>query len=79
MTEQKTHLIDTTKDGNKPVVALVGSDGNAFAIIGRVKQAWRDNPEIAKEYTDRALACHSYDDLLMLTMDYINEGEQEEE
>lgn len=61
-------------EGEKPLVKLVGEDGNAFAIMGRVAGAWRrmGRSDIANEYTQRATA-GSYDDLLAVTMAYITE------
>jgi len=40
---------------DKPVVKLIGQDGNAFAIMGRVKQALRRS-EADKEYIDKYLS-----------------------
>jgi hypothetical protein len=76
-----TWLIEAIEGNDKPWVRLVGEDGNAFAIIGRVRKAWRRarREDIVDEYTKRAQACHSYDELLVLTMGYINEGDEEEE
>ena len=56
----------------KPTVSLVGEDGNAFAIIGRVSKALKraGYPDKAKEWTDKATLCESYDALLSLTFDY---------
>lgn len=59
----------------KAPVALVGEDGNAFAILGRVKQAMqRDgwSPEEIKEYTDRATS-GDYDELLATTLEYADD------
>jgi hypothetical protein len=51
-------------------VALVGEDGNAFAIIGRVSKALKSAgyPDAAAEFRVAAFASSSYDDLLALTM-----------
>lgn len=51
-------------------VELVGHDGNAFAIIGRVHREIARNVsvEAAQEFQDAAFACASYDDLLRLCM-----------
>jgi hypothetical protein len=62
-----------TTEGGKPTVRLVGEDGNVFAIIGRVSKAlnragMRDR---ASEFTKRAMASHSYDDVLRLAMEYV--------
>ena len=60
-------------DVRKPPCRLVGGDGNAFAIIGRVGKALKRDgqQERAKEWYERAMACHSYDELLNLTWDYV--------
>ena len=65
----------------KPRCKLVGEDGNAFAIIGRVSRTLKRSGmwDTAKEYQERAFACHSYDDLLALTLEYVEEGSDEEE
>ena len=59
---------------NKPVCKLIGTDGNAFAIIGKVirtlKQA--NMPEKAKEFQEKATQSESCDALLSLTMDYVD-------
>ncbi len=61
-------------DGMKVVVKLVGGDGNAFAILGRVSKALRraGMPEKAEEYLARATA-GDYDRLLAVTLEYISE------
>lgn len=57
-----------------PTVKLVGNDGNAFAIMGRVigalKKAGAD-----KEYTDKYMneaMSGDYDHLLGVAMEYVN-------
>jgi len=54
-------------------VKLVGEDGNAFAIIGKVKTALcREVGHTAgAEYQAAAFNCESYDALLCLTMDTV--------
>ena len=62
-------------------VKLVGEDGNAFAIMGRVIKAMRDggvDPKIIQEYRDEATS-GDYDHLLAITMDYVNEGDPDED
>lgn len=55
-----------------PPVCLVGEDGNAFAVIGAVARALREDgqPESAQEWTERAMICRSYDELLRLVFEY---------
>ena len=50
---QETH--EMKKPISKPVVKLIGQDGNAFAIMGRVKQALRRSGA-DKEYIDKYLS-----------------------
>ena len=58
----------------KPTVKLIDTDGNAFAIMGRVKQAlFKAGAD--KEYVDRYLKeamFGDYDNLLCVTMDYVH-------
>jgi hypothetical protein len=57
----------------KPTVQLNGEDGNVFGIIGRVSKALKraGMPEEAIEFTTKAFACHSYDDVLQLCFAYV--------
>lgn len=56
----------------KPVVKLIGTDGNVFSIIGNVSHALKraGQPDKAEEFTNRALASESYDAVLRLAMTY---------
>ncbi len=67
-------LIENIPDNEKAKVRLAGEDGNAFAIIGRVRKAWKamGREDVADEYTQRATGCGSYQALLGLTMIYVN-------
>ncbi len=53
----------------KPVVELVGTDGNAFAIMGKVARALRQagKPELVKPAMSG-----DYDHLLQITMKYVD-------
>jgi hypothetical protein len=58
----------------KPTVKLVGEDGNAFSIMGRVKQALR-RAGADKEYVDKYLneaISGDYYNLLAVSMEYVN-------
>jgi len=58
----------------KPTVKLVGEDGNAFSILGRVKEALR-RAGADKEYIDKylnAATSGDYDHLLVVSMEYVN-------
>lgn len=62
------------KSKKKPRVKLVGEDGNAFAILGRCREAARKakwTPERIKEFTDKALA-GGYNNLLCVCMEYFD-------
>lgn len=58
----------------KPTVKLINTDGNAFAIIGRVTKALV-KAGADKEYVDKyqkEVMSGDYDNLLCVTMDYVN-------
>ena len=61
--------------GAKPSVKLVGEDGNVFAIMGRVTKALKraGMADRAEEYLARVMNCRSYDDALMITLEYVDE------
>ena len=65
-------------EGARFAVKLVGEDGNAFAILGRVSAALKraGMPEKAREYTARATA-GDYDHLLQVTLECVVEPEEE--
>ena len=57
----------------KPECTLIGQDGNAFAIIGAVSKTLKNNglTQEAKEFTNKAFSCESYDHLLQLVREYV--------
>jgi len=58
----------------KPTVKLIGQDGNAFAIMGRIKQALK-RAGADKEYIDQYISeatSGDYDHLLAISMKYVN-------
>ena len=57
----------------KPIVTLIGEDGNVFNLIGIVSRALKQvgQPDKAKEFTEKAFAAHSYDEVLALLQDYV--------
>ena len=57
-------------------VKLVGEDGNAFAIMGRVRRALIDagHHELAEEYMQEAVK-GDYDHLLAVTLEYVSEAD----
>jgi hypothetical protein len=54
-------------------VQLVGLDGNAFSIIGRVRAALRDagHLEAFKQFPKEAMAADDYDHCLRIVMKYV--------
>ena len=78
--EEETLRRPGLPDGMKVVVKLVGEDGNAFAILGRVSKALRraGMPEKAEEYLARATA-GDYNHLLAVTLEYVNEPDTDDE
>ena len=58
----------------KPTLKLIGQDGNAFAVMGRVKQALR-RAGADKEYIDKYLSeatSGDYNHLLAVSMEYVD-------
>jgi len=51
---------------------LVGTDGNAFALMGKVKQALvkGGHPELVSEFMKEAMS-GDYDHLIQTCMDYV--------
>ena len=65
--------LDEPESETKPVCRLVGTDGNVFAVIGRVRQALigAGQPDRASEFVKRAFGAPSYDAVLRLCMEYV--------
>ena len=61
-----------TKPKTDVVVKLLGKDGNAFAILGRVSGALKKAgfADLAKEYREEATS-GDYNHLLQTTMKYV--------
>ncbi len=62
-------------------VPLVGEDGNAFSIIGRVVRAMRNagvDNEIVARYRDEVTS-GDYNNLLSVTMCYVDDGKEDRE
>ncbi len=63
-----------TKPNIKPTVKLIDTNGNAFAIIGRVKKALLDagaDKEYVLKYQNEVMS-GDYNNLLCVTMDYVH-------
>ncbi len=57
----------------KPILKLVGTNGNAFAVLGKATAALIKagySPEEVKEYTKQAMA-GDYNHLLVVTMEWL--------
>jgi len=56
----------------KPVVKLVGEDGNVFNIIGKVSKALKrkGKRDEVREFEQRAFSAGSYDEVLILAHEY---------
>ncbi len=86
MAASKEQLMDGMEQtegapARKPRVRLVGEDGNAYSILGRVRRALREagaSTEYIERYTAQATAS-DYDHLLAVTMEHIEEGSDEDE
>jgi hypothetical protein len=65
--------MESNDEAKKPTCKLVGTDGNVFAVIGNVRDALRraGQTDRAKEFSDRAMSCGSYDEVLALVHDYV--------
>jgi hypothetical protein len=58
----------------KPAVQLTGEDGNAFAVMGSVKQALKSAgapKDICSEYMSKAMS-GDYNHLLAVSMEYVD-------
>ncbi len=57
----------------RPVVKLIGMDGNAYFILGRVKKALEKAGmhREAKEFIEKATS-GDYDNLLRVVMEYVD-------
>ena len=66
---------------SKPKCRLVGEDGNAFAIMGRVAKALRQAGQghLVKEYQNKAMS-GDYSNLLRVSLEYVDDvGEDSED
>lgn len=58
---------------DKPACELIGTDGNVFAIIGKVSKTLKraGMTDKADEFTKKAFASGSYDKVLALCTEYV--------
>lgn len=61
------------EDQNKPKCKLVGTDGNVFALAGRVSRVLKQSgqPEKAREFTTKLSQCKNYSEAIVLMGDYV--------
>ena len=59
---------------NKPKCKLIGTDGNVFALVGRVIQSLKksDHPEKVQEFQNKLFLCKSYEEALALMCEYVD-------
>ncbi len=64
--------METTK---KPAVQLSGEDGNIFSIVGRCRRALKraGQGDLANEMSEKVKAAGSYDEVLQIVMEYVDE------
>jgi hypothetical protein len=57
----------------KPTCELIGTDGNIFALAGKVCKSLRKAKlyKEEEEFRKRLLDCKSYDEALQLVMEYV--------
>ncbi len=57
----------------KPTCKLVGTDGNVFALAGKVSQCLKKAGQFskAKEFQGKIFKCHSYEEALVLMSEYV--------
>jgi len=62
------------QEPNKPECELIGTDGNVFALAGRVRVCLRSAGmlEKAEEFSKKLLECGSYDEALALMAEYVD-------
>lgn len=71
--KKELDLQDITENTDKPRCELIGKDGNVFNVIGRVKSALRKagQGEKSELYVKQAFRLHTYDEVLQLSMKYV--------
>ena len=62
------------KPQSKPKCKLTGTDGNVFALAGKVTQVLKKEnlPDQAKEFSSKLFSCGSYNEALQLMMKYVD-------
>ena len=59
---------------NKPKCKLTGTNGNVFALAGKVSAVLKKagQPDKAIEFTGKLFECGSYDEALRLMVEYVD-------
>jgi len=73
MTQTHTEECIPGTDIPKPPCQLVGSDGNAYSVMGAVKRALRKagcDKEIVSEYSKKAMS-GDYNHLMQVSLEYV--------
>ena len=62
------------EEDEKPVCKLLGTDGNVFALMGRVTSTLKraGQQDKAEELAAKVWDCSSYDEALQLFMEYVD-------
>ena len=57
----------------KPKCKLTGTDGNVFALMGKVSRTLKETklPDQAKEMVSRVVQSHSYGEALAIMQEYV--------
>ena len=68
-------------DKVKPKVQLVGQDGNVFNLLGICTKALKraGQHEEAQELKKRVFASQSYDEALVLMLEYVDESNEDDD
>jgi uncharacterized protein YbgA (DUF1722 family) len=67
-------MTTTAQPHTEVKVQLIGEDGNAFNILGKVSRALREagySDDFIREYQSQAMS-GDYDNLLQVTMQYVD-------
>ena len=69
----KARELELERNVNKPRCRIIETDGNVFSLIGSISKALKKNgqPNLAKEFIERAFASKRYNDVLILITEYV--------
>jgi len=71
--DQGYPMFNTKNKISKPKCKLTGTDGNIFALVGKVFSCLKKNnlSDQAKEMSSKVFKSKSYDDALCIIMEYV--------